>query len=107
MAAPAIASLRAGPAFGGGVVITAAAPALSAAPEANTNGSWRRASCQTGTAVFAIRAAVYVDKGNPNSAAAGRAGLLSLGNRPVTSLAAATGVVALLATSSHDPRLIG
>ena len=52
------ASLRAGAAYSGGVVITAAAPALSAAPAANTKGSSRRASCHAGTAVLAIRAAV-------------------------------------------------
>ena len=36
----------------------AAAPALAAAPPANTKGSSRRASCHTGTAVFAISAPV-------------------------------------------------
>ena len=56
--APPTARRRAGAAAAGGVVRTAAAPALVAAPAANTNGRIRRASCHTGTAVFASSAAV-------------------------------------------------
>ncbi len=56
--APASIIRRAGPAAAAGVTSTAAAPALAAAPTANTNGSSRRASCQTGTAVSATSTAV-------------------------------------------------
>jgi hypothetical protein len=52
------ASRRAGPAARTGVRTVAAAPALAAAPDANSSGSVRRASCQTGTEVFAISAPV-------------------------------------------------
>src|SRR5690242_380227 len=91
-AAAASARRRAGRARLGGVTATAAAPALSAAPEPNTNGSQRRPSCQTGTAVLAISAAVYVDSGSPASAAAGRAIFAVRGTRPVSSLTTATAV---------------
>ena len=56
--APTSARRRAGAASRVGVRIVAAAPALAAAPDANTNGSVVRASCQTGTAVLAISAPV-------------------------------------------------
>ena len=55
---PASASRRAGPASAGGVSAVSAPPALAAAPATKTNGSVRRDSCQTGTAVFATKAAV-------------------------------------------------
>ena len=53
-----IASRRAGAASRTGVRIVAAAPALAAAPAPNSAGSMSRASCQTGTDVFAISAPV-------------------------------------------------
>src|SRR5438067_4633516 len=91
-AAAASARRRAGRACSAGVTATATAPALSAASEPNTNGSQRRPSCHTGTAVLAIRAAVLVDRGRPANAAAGRAIFDAVGNRPVSSLTAATAV---------------
>ena len=57
-AAPISASRRAGAAYSAGVSTVAAAPALAAAPLANRVGSDARASCQTGTEVFAISAPV-------------------------------------------------
>src|SRR6185437_263272 len=84
-----------------------AAPALSAAPEPNTNGSMRRASCHTGTAVLATRAAVYVDSGRASSAAAGLATRAARGHIPVHASAAASVVAAPLAPRIHDPTLLG
>ncbi len=106
-AAPPRASRRAGAACSGGVTTTTAAPALSAAPEANTKGSSRRAWCHTGTAVLAISAAVYVDSGRPNRAAAGRETRAVRGSSPVHAFTAAAAVVAPLALSTHEPTLIG
>src|SRR5579884_4405736 len=105
--APARASRRAGPVSATGVLTTAAAPALSAAPEANTKGSSRRASCQTGTAVFVTRAAVYVDRGSPSSAAIGLASRPQRGNRPSQTWALASAVVAPLRVRFHEPTLMG
>ena len=72
--APATPSARAAPADSGGDTAASAPPAAAADDAANRNGSSRRASCQTGTAVFAISAAVYVDSSGPVSAARSCAG---------------------------------
>src|SRR4051812_39102283 len=106
-AAPPTVSRRTGAASGTGASINAAAPAEAAAPDANTNGSSRRASCHTGTAVFAASAAVYVESGSPSSAAAGRATRAAPGSRPVHACTAATDVVSPQAVSTQDPTLIG
>src|SRR6059058_1199273 len=102
-AAPKSASRRAGAAYRGGVIAVAAAPALAAAPPANRNGSDTRASCQTGTDVFAISAPVYVDSGRPNSAAVGLATADAPGKRPVIALAAASPVAVPLTERIHEP----
>src|SRR6059058_2791669 len=106
-AAPKSASRRAGAAYRGGVIAVAAAPALAAAPPANRNGSETRASCQTGTDVFAISAPVYVDRGRPSRAAAGLAIAAAPPNSPVSAFAAANPVVAPLPERIHEPTLIG
>src|SRR4051812_49597542 len=62
---PATADLRAGPAAAGGVNRSDAAPALAAALAPKSHGSSSRASLQTGIAVFAISAPVYVASGGP------------------------------------------
>src|SRR2546423_14231795 len=67
--APAIARRRAGPAFAVAVNAQASPPELAAEPAANTSGSSRRASCQTGIAVLLTSAAVYVASGRPESPA--------------------------------------
>ncbi len=56
--APSTAIRRAAPACRVGVAIIASPPAAQAPLPANTNGSSRYASCQTGTAVSAISAEV-------------------------------------------------
>src|SRR3954454_22583865 len=107
-AAPATASRRAGAASPGGVVRTAAAPALAAPLAAKTNGRVARASCQTGTAVLAMSAAVYVVSGIPHAPAATRAARpAGAGTYGVQASAAATAVASPLAVSSHEPTLIG
>src|SRR5439155_16484569 len=97
-----MASRRAGAACFGGSVATAAAPALAAAPAANRNGSPYRASCHTGTDVYATRAPVYVEIGRPSAAATGRAARAP-GTRPVWASRAARDVAAPVKVSSHDP----
>src|SRR5437879_5948301 len=62
---PPIAARRAGPADASGVAIAAAAPAQAVALAPKTHGSSSRASLQTGIAVFASSAPVYVASGGP------------------------------------------
>src|SRR3954467_8109168 len=106
-AAPARVSRRAAAACDGGVNASAAAPALAAAPAAKTKGSVARASCQTGTAVLATSAAVYVLSGSPRTAAPALAAAPARGALPVHELAAAAAVSGPKALSSHEPMLIG
>src|SRR4051794_34845243 len=101
------ASRRAGAACSTGVMVTSAAPALAPPPAPNRNGSCLRASCQTGTAVLAISAPVYVANGSPMTAAAGRVRRLTRGNSPVNALTNEAAIVALAATRIHEPTLIG
>src|SRR5690349_10178267 len=106
--APASATRRAAPASAAGVTTAAAAPALRLALAANTNGSSRRASCHTGTAVFDRSAAVYVASGMPRTAAARRpARPNGAGTSVVQASAAATAVAPPAPTRSHEPTLIG
>jgi hypothetical protein len=98
---------RAGAACSGGVLVTATAAAVWAAPEPYTNGSSRRDSCHTGTAVLATSAAVYVESGRPATAATGRATRAEPGNHPVQALTAASVVLAPLTLRIQEPTLIG
>src|SRR5438270_12378092 len=104
--APPTASRRPAAACSGGSVAAAAAPALAAAPAANRKGRPNRASCQTGTDVFATSAPVYVEMGRPSAAATRRAARAP-GTRPVWASRVARDVAAPVTVSSHDPTLIG
>src|SRR5947209_18119101 len=103
-AAPAMVSRRAAGALD---TMLAAAPALAAELAAKMSGRSRRASCQTGTAVWAMRPAVYVASGMPSSAAAPLATAPARGNRPVHAEPAATVVAAPENARFHAPTLIG
>src|SRR5689334_14588775 len=106
-AAPTNARRRAGAASRVGVRIVAAAPALAAAPDANTIGRVVRAPRHAGTDVFASSAPVYVASGRPNSAAPGLANRAGPGNSPVNVFAAAIPVVVPLTERTQEPTLIG
>src|SRR4051794_41861129 len=74
-AVPSTAARRAGAARSTGVASRVAAPALAAALAPNSHGSSSRASLQTGIAVFASRAPVYVASGGPLGEEGASAGL--------------------------------
>src|SRR4029077_4248921 len=102
-AAPRIALRRAGPAWATGVNAMARPPAAVAPDPAKMYGSSRWASCQAGTAVLAIRAAVYVASGGPNAAAPRPARRPSRGSRPVTWEAAAAVAKPLNGARMNEP----
>ena len=107
VSAPSIASRTAGRfAAPRGDVSTPSAPALAAAPPANTNGSSRYASCQTGMAVSATSTPVYVATAGARPAAATLATRAAL-RRPTRSPSAATPTAGPYTVSSHDPTFIG
>src|SRR5438270_12604996 len=101
------ASRRAAGARPGGIAATPIAPALRAAPDPKMNGSRSGDSCQTGTAVLASSAAVYVDSGRPNTAATGFATDPARGRRPVQALTVANPVLIPATDRIHEPTLIG
>ncbi len=78
----------------------AAAPALAAELAANTNGSSRRASCQTGIAVSETSVAVYTESGAPSRAETASASTFSRGAR-------SSDVAPPLVARIQEPTLIG
>ena len=106
-AAPSTASRRAGPAYSVGVKTAAAAPALADALAPKSHGSSRRASCQTGTAVFARSVPVYVESAGPTSAATVSAATLTGFSTPSSSSAAAVPDAVPETNRTQLPTLIG
>src|SRR4051812_46665056 len=104
---PATADLRAGPAAAGGVNRSDAAPALAAALAPKSHGSSSRASLQTGIAVFAINAPVYVASGGPERNDVASANHLTGRSTPSSSSAAAVFEAPPETTRIQLPTLIG
>src|SRR6185436_21039147 len=105
--APTTASLRAGPAGSVGVSAATIPPPLAAALPANTKGSWRRASCQTGIDVPETRTAVYVESAGPSTAAAAWPAARTRGRIPSSSHVPATPVTVPAPATTQLPTLIG
>ena len=107
VAAPSTANRTACPASSAGTTIMPRPPAALAADPANRYGISRCASCQAGTAVLQISAAVYVQTAGPMRAAPAVAAAPAFGSRPVTAQAAAAPDAPPNAEITHVPTLIG
>src|SRR4051812_22612574 len=104
---PATADLRAGAAASSGVKSSEAAPALAAALAPKSHGSSSRASLQTGIAVFAIKAPVYVASGGPERNDIASASHFTGRSTPSSSSAAAVFEAPPETTRIQLPTLIG